>query len=399
MTTRDSLAGGGYTSTSPLGRTATPMFQSVKIDGYRGFANFEMSALGRVNLLVGKNNSGKTSVLEALHLLSYGVDITALWQLCARRGERFPDERDLRFGPEQELDISHLFLGHELTPVSSKFAISARNQAHHRLVTYEVSEPSQKEMELPAGSRVAADEPPILPQRLVLRIHSSPGTPTRSVPLSRRGGISSEYLDSPRRVQSARRPSEPPPSSHFISTESLNGGELVSLWDKVQLRPQEKLVLDALRFIDPKIEQIRAVGSTRYYGDRGGFLIKRGDYSSPFPLGSLGDGAWRMLALAIVITQCSNGVLLIDEIDTGLHYSVMADMWRMIHAASKEFSVQVFATTHSYDCVVSLSKICRDVDNQQSEITIQRIESGKRHAVPFSEREIRIAAEREIEIR
>jgi predicted ATPase len=79
----------------------------------------------------------------------------------------------------------------------------------------------------------------------------------------------------------------------------------------------------------------------------------------PFPLGSLGDGAWRMLTLAIVLTQCVGGMLFIDEIDTGLHYTVMADMWRLIHAASRQFDVQVFASTHSYDCVHSLATICQ----------------------------------------
>jgi energy-coupling factor transporter ATP-binding protein EcfA2 len=375
------------------------MFHSVKIDGYRGFANFEMTNLGRVNLLVGKNNSGKTSVLEALHLLSYGGDISALWQICGRRGERISDERDPRYPTESEIDISHLFLGHEIA-VGSKFTISARNQSPMRAITYEISEPSQKEREqVGAVAPVVVDEPAVLGQRLVLRVHSSPPMPSRLVPLTRRGGISIEFLDAPRRVQSGRRVQETPPSSHFISTESLNGSELARLWDKVQLRPQEKLVLEALRFIDPKIDQIRAVGSARYIGDRGGFLIKREDYNSPFPLGSLGDGAWRMLALAIVITQCSNGVLLIDEIDTGLHYTVMADMWKMIHAAAKEFDVQVFATTHSYDCVHSIATVCHESKNEAGEITIQRIESGRNKAVAFTDAQVSLIAERDIEVR
>jgi len=107
---------------------------------------------------------------------------------------------------------------------------------------------------------------------------------------------------------------------------------------------------------------------------------------------------WRMLVMAIAITQCRGGVLLIDEIDSGLHYSVMSDMWRLIFNTAKELDVQVFATTHSYDCVYSLAHICADAD-EQNPVTIQRIEPGRSKAIPYAQNEIRIAADREIEVR
>jgi hypothetical protein len=66
------------------------MISSIRIEGYRGLERFEMSGLGRVNLLVGTNNSGKTSVLEAIYLLASAGDPGALWQMLWRRGERLP---------------------------------------------------------------------------------------------------------------------------------------------------------------------------------------------------------------------------------------------------------------------------------------------------------------------
>ncbi|HUE00657.1 MAG TPA: ATP-binding protein, partial [Bryobacteraceae bacterium] len=118
----------------------------------------------------------------------------------------------------------------------------------------------------------------------------------------------------------------------------------------------------------------------------------------PIPIGSMGDGMWRMLAMAIAITQCRGGVLLVDEIDTGLHYTVMSQMWRLIFNAAKELDVQVFATTHSYDCVYSLAQICVDPDPTNS-VTVQRIEAGKSMSVPYDQEEITVAAQREIEVR
>jgi hypothetical protein len=73
-------------------------------------------------------------------------------------------------------------------------------------------------------------------------------------------------------------------------------------------------------------------------------------------------------------------------------------MWSLIHNAAKELDVQVFATTHSYDCVYSLAQICSSVDIQKS-VTVQRIEPGKRRSVPYDEDEITVAASRDIEVR
>jgi hypothetical protein len=77
----------------------------------------------------------------------------------------------------------------------------------------------------------------------------------------------------------------------------------------------------------------------------------------------------------------------------------MADMWKLIYTAAKEFRVQVFATTHSYDCVHSLATICRSDAGARSDVTIQRIEADRTKAIPFTERQILIAADRQIEVR
>ena len=189
--------------------------------------------------------------------------------------------------------------------------------------------------------------------------------------------------------------------SQFLTTESVSGDELVAMWNQISLTPAEGLVLRALQFLDPDIERIAAQGNSGpYYSSqpRGGFIVKRKGREQPIPIGSMGDGMWRLLAMAIAITQCKGGVLLVDEIDTGLHYTVMSKMWSLIYNAAREFDVQVFATTHSYDCVYSLAQICSGEAVQPS-VTVQRIEAGKDRSVPYDEDEIAVAASRDIEVR
>ena len=369
------------------------MFQAIKIRGYRGLSTYDIGDVGRVNLLVGQNNGGKTSVLEALYILGSNGDPGALWRICNRRGERFVEDRPMpRRG---EVDVSHLFTGHGLA-VGQSISVLGMNALASQEVTVAVDD-----LQEPDGKDVTdllIDDDATSWRRVALNVKSTLLKRRQSIPLSRQGGLDLDTAEfALRRRNVVDR--EVAANVHFVSTESFNGNELIRLWDRIQLTPNEALVLQALRFIDRSIEDIRSFGSGSLYGPKGGFIVKRKGEPVPFPLGSLGDGAWRILTLAITLTQCAGGMLFIDEIDTGLHYTVMADMWRLIHAASKEFNVQVFASTHSYDCVQSLATICQSAEDVVDEVTIQRIESGKPIAIRFSEAEVRTAAERHIEIR
>jgi len=180
-------------------------------------------------------------------------------------------------------------------------------------------------------------------------------------------------------------------------------GELSVMWNQVALTEAESRVVKAIRFLEPKVDGIAPITAPSYMYEypmqRGGFIVKLTDIEQPIPIGSLGDGTWRMLALAIALSRAKDGVLLVDEIDTGLHYTVMADMWRLISETARALNVQVFATTHSYDCVHSLSAICNSSEEHSNEVTLQRIDLNKKKTIPFSEDEIKIAAERKIEVR
>lgn len=352
-----------------------------------------MSGLARVNLLVGTNNSGKTSVLEAIHLLASQGDPWALLQVLVRRGERLTGSE--RMPPRYvELDVSHLFTGHDVR-LGSKFTLTAKNQTPERRLTFVINE--VKEHAPAAG---VPEQPAVA--RLGLHVSGRPSPMFGPMPLSRSFGILVDPVESPRRYRRNRTSeSEGDLPAQFITTDSLDGAELVSLWDKVALTPNEDRVLRALTFLDEHIERIAAQAGTQnfYNSGRGGFIVKIFGREHPLPIGSMGDGMWRMLAMAIAIAHCKDGILLVDEIDTGLHYSVMTNMWRLIFRAAKDLNVQVFATTHSSDCIKSLAELCCSDPEVASNVSLQRIERGKQKAVPYTANEIEIAAEHHIEVR
>jgi len=366
------------------------MLKSIKITGYRGFSEFEMSNLGRVNLLVGKNNSGKTSALEGLYLLASRGSPYSIWNVLWRRGERLADRNPENY---PQTAVCHLFHGHA-SPIGSKFSFVAQNESPARQLTFSIGEiaDGQKKEITRGGIPV--------PVRLGLHIKGTPSPVVDVIPLSRAGGMSSDTLDTRRRPQNVPVDDEMP--TRFITTESASSDDLVTVWDRITLTPYEERVHRALRLLEPDIEKIAPLASrTPYYvSERGGFLVKMKNVENPIPIGSMGDGMWRILTMSILLAQCKkDGVLLIDEIDTGLHYSVMTDMWKLIYGAAVELNVQVFASTHSNDCVRSLAEFCFEDSAAAQDVSLQRIEKGKKKSIPYSAKEIEISAAKQIEVR
>lgn len=106
-----------------------------------------------------------------------------------------------------------------------------------------------------------------------------------------------------------------------------------------------------------------------------------------------------MLALAICLSQTRGGILLVDEIDTGLHYSILGDMWLMLVNAAKQYDTQVFATTHSLDCIRGLAWLCEQHPELADEVSIQKIDASLEESVVLDAEKIQIAVEQDLEVR
>lgn len=223
------------------------MIYSLVINGYRCFRHLEMGGLGRVNLLVGRNNSGKTSVLEALYLLASAGDPTAVWQIVNRRGERVDVEpAGPRQIPDVEMDLSHLFYGHEMK-LASKFSLQAKNSSPPRSVSISIQEATVSDQAELIGAGELFPSP-----RFVLTVQGTPKPTVGKIPLSARGGLRSDSLNQrPRRARLEHRG-----TAQYISTESLSADDLILMWNDIVLTDSEERVLTALRFLEPNIERL-----------------------------------------------------------------------------------------------------------------------------------------------
>ncbi len=373
------------------------MYSSIRIQGYRGFDSFRLKGLGRVNLLVGANNSGKTSILECIELLRSADNPHVLSAIAGRRGEwAYSDDGDTRASigvrPDSP-DVSHLFPNHELggtIRIEGVHVEDAASAARHDYVTVGVTEPSDSERE----ERNSRLDDEYADAHLDLRIvwSNAEGEYARHRAFVTDEGV----LLWPRRLPRARNGASQ--AVQFIRTSGMKAADVARTYSRIKFGDKDESIKTALRIVEPALEDLAPdARGPRFYRDApGGVVLKLRGTVGQVPIGSMGDGMWRMLGLALSISNAGGGVLLVDEIDTGLHHSVMEDMWRMVGERAAALSVQVFATTHSEDCYESLAAIANP---EADDVTIQRIDRARAEAIRYNSQAVIAAAERRSEVR
>lgn len=363
------------------------MYTTIEIAGFRGIERLKLDGLARVNLLVGKNNSGKTSVLEAIELLTSGGSLSILAGLQMRRGERHADRDPRR--PTPMVDITQLFYGRDLN-AGAEFQIASRGDrsSDTTAVHYELDSLNIDPLfEDPFGD----DDAESVETHCMLVVSDGSSRRPLRVPVARSGALSLRYA----RNASGEGPLLNRPVN-FLSTDGAANQSLLSEWSRVVLTDEEEHVYTALRLLEPRLERLAVVVDGRV--SRPTVMAKLADFKQPVPLGSMGDGMWRMLLLALAVIRSAGGVLLVDEVETGLHHSVLKDMWTLISHTAARLDVQVFATTHSNDCVEALAAAIDD-GNLADHAALHRIEKGRTTSVRYSEVQIVAAARHRTEVR
>lgn len=376
------------------------MIRTLQLTNYRGFEEYRLSGLSRVNLLVGKNNCGKTSILEAINLLASGADPRVLSRIARQRGELVFDAEVRDREPARRVtysDISHFFNGH-VFGIDSQFGISTDDGIGG--LTARVMSTADAS---PEGQQYLFEKVAPLRTPLSVRVETDRFPQGRfAFPVSEEGAIS---LDQIYRYGYGRNPKLPnheePINVQLITQDSLERYSMSEMWDKVITDGREKDVVKAMRILEPKLDNIFFLTGERTvrYESRGGILVAFEGTQKRNPLGSYGEGMRRLLALSLSLARTQGGILLVDEIDTGLHYSIMGEMWLLVVEAAKQYDIQVFSTSHSLDCFKGLAWLCEAHPELKNEISLQKIDRNLKEAVGLDGEQITIAEAQDIEVR
>ncbi|WP_080058926.1 AAA family ATPase [Spirosoma aerolatum] len=369
------------------------MLNSLEIRNYRNLRHLTIEKLGRVNLLVGKNNTGKTSVLEAISLLACKANLQWISKIFEERGEDASStslmETEQRIEYNLEL-LSGLFYGREYsTDKQASILISSEDGFLTLRFVYYIKEEIQDEEG--TYSRIVTVNSPNNSEGLGLEI--TVDNTFQVVTLNRN-------LNRPTRFRSI------PENIQFVRSSGINRETNGRLWDKITSSEKNIYVEDALRLIEPNIESLRFVlpniesYGTKRKDERIGRVQLKG-LSKPIYLRSMGDGINRILTIILAMVNCENGYLFIDEFENGLHYSVQEKLWEIIFFLSERLNIQVFATTHSNDAVKWFTYILakQEKPDEAGKAIRLQLHNGDVRAIDYSPEELETAVEYNIEVR
>jgi len=311
-----------------------------KVENFKRFESFEMENIGQFNLITGDNNVGKTSILEAL-LFDKNPGIFAQ-NLYTALKTKF-----------KGLDIQDHFFQYFINRnTNNKVFYYLQNEVEAKITILKSDE-----------KRYAYKNGNIF--------YMTYESNARNIPLI------------------------------YFSNGYEN--ELTDLYSKyIQFdRYRKKNLLYALKTILPNIDLIEISTTIVKHPT---LVIGQNHINTVMPLATFGDGAIKLFRILIDIVAYSGKRLMIDEIDAGIHHDRFPDFWRAILKACKENDVQLFATTHNWECLEFFKNVLEepemtDYQKDARHFEIKALRNGKIKAYHYDFEQFKFAIENNHEIR
>ncbi len=329
-------------------------YTTLEVENFKGIREMKLEGLGMVNVFVGGNNVGKTSVLQALTIGHHGrfnfeyieTMVKGLNIPNMDNGEGLTNEKFI-FYSNAILDglITYGFLSkNEIpnkNPQDPKEDWFKELKEYKELFSYK-SQKNAYKMELTStGDNSTYSYFRNLPSPLF-----SSGDYCKELPLNI--NFSWAVWREPKLLLMYRD------NMSYINSTFFKDANYIKLFEQVQTnkKSRKELIL-ALQKIEPKLIDIRRSEEK--------LLLDLIDFEDSLPMSIEGEGFSKLLILFCKMKEFKSKALFIDEIENGFHYSVQEDMWRMILTAAKEDGTQFFFTTHSYEVLESLNAMTQKI--------------------------------------
>ncbi len=332
------------------------MYTSFSIENFRLFDQLTVEPLARVNLIAGQNNAGKTALLEALSLHGFPDHPELAQFLSVLRG--LP-------GGEPGEFFSDLFHSYRRDAVIKLNAGGDWRGAQRRLT---IHRKPRTEFSMPLGAlqpgRVQTSRA-IFDDELVFD-YCDEGDVSLTArawaqPSHQAGGSAMTARALELQTDVSDNGAHSTPALLMGVGGRVADPELAAVFGKAVREGHLRLVVDAVKVLEPRLHELLAVpnelGTSLIYADIGD--------DRKMPLAVMGSGINRMLDVTLGFLYASGAAILIDEIENGLHYSLLPEVWRTINDLSNRFGVQVFATTHSYECIVAANAAFTELESDE----------------------------------
>jgi hypothetical protein len=353
------------------------MITNLQFDNFRGFSHLSISPLNQINLITGENNTGKTCILEGLYLLFNGNQ--PLWPVQSLPGVFRSSLAGMPNQPSQgdyPTFWESLFFNKETT-VEAK--ISAKDEKGDL-------PPCRLRFIQNTGIQIFSEEPPQYP----------PAFPPRAQPQFNQPPT--WFVNTNAQVGGTNRPN--PSAQEFIvlSTRLEHPARDADLYNQVTLSTGgEERLLGLLKQIDPRLEKLRYAKEPRML-EALVYAYFQGS-STAISITQTGQGFSKSFSLFCRMLLSKAKIVLIDEIENGLYYETLPQIWKGIATLAASEKIQIFATTHSRECILAAHETMKAMPNYNFALhRLQRVK-GKIEAVTHDMEMLEAAIKTGLEVR
>jgi predicted ATPase len=365
------------------------MIEKVSVQNFRCFENFKLEKLRRINIVVGRNATGKTALLEALRMGAGGTPQAAAW-INQVRGMMPAFIQGVMSREQFESLWNHFFFRID---ASRRIRIAFHNSDGIETAVEVFYDPEQAITQVPELSRPQGPTEVVAIQRITL--------PTAIVPLVFRRSSPTIAGDLKATVLFAGQlHMEPGPElgpvtavmGAMVGYTSQDGSAWLAQLVK-ENRESEILELVQREYPEVKITGLAVIGSPFP-----AIWASIPYLPEKIPISLLSSGINKFVTLIVAAHFYKRGLLLVDEIETGTYFDRLPSLWAALHRICKDNDNQVFATTHSYECLEAALEVIRADEKEFSLIRVRR-SNGESTAKQFVGRDVVSAIEEGVEIR
>lgn len=355
------------------------MISRFSIRNFKRFASLDIDGMGPVTVIAGKNGVGKSTLLEAVFLLHDFSNPVGLFRHWGFRGYR-----------EKSVDIqSFLGAAFHLWDLQQPIVLGATQaEDEYRLEYRTIPDVGRRRIQLVTDPELGRQTQNTGAVPLLEISLQKNGGSLRSGRLSIGGGDASVSL--------GENGASPFPSAVYLSSGAgLSAKELAERFSTVDVEGDgARHVIEVLRIMHPQLKDIdlQWVGETAVLHADVGMGRK-------IPINLLGDGTFRLLSFLLSMSYARGGVVLVDEIDNGFHWSAMPHVWRALREAASRYDCQIIATTHSRECLVAARETFASLTQPEFHYIRLAAENGGVAAKPFTFDQFMAAIDEEWEIR
>ena len=335
-----------------------------KIENFKKFEFLELNDIGQLNLIVGDNNVGKTCLLEALLFDEDGHQmLNNFYKALTKRGLEFKIERVTKESgnsittstlyPKENYFKEYIFGGFndenglKLDGVKFNFVI---NEFERKSIELKINEKENVRKfinESEFNKNIPFED--YIKQFIRYKVDYNDQVETYWI-----YNYNLNILNFP-----------------LISfNDTASNEEAIVLYNKLSAK-EEDMLLNALKTIDENIENIKF--KKEYKDIKDVFLLKKKEEFTP--LNNMGDGFKRIFYIILKALSLKEKRILIDEVEIGIHYSKMKDFWVNLMKVCKELEVQLFATTHSNECIEAFWEASKELN--EKDIRLIRLQENK----------------------